>query len=115
MKNLENLTLKTREKAAIKDATALLKERFSVQEVILFGSKARGDSDRDSDIDLLLLTNQSLHWRQRHAIVDALFDIEMKHDVMISIVVNTVNDWRHGVCTELPIHEEISREGVTIQ
>lgn len=115
MRNLDDLTLGTGEKDAIKDATKILKERFPVRDVILFGSKARGDSSLDSDIDLLLLTTQPLHWKERHAIVDALFEVEMKHGVVISIVANTLHDWQDGLCTVLPIHDEIDREGVIIQ
>lgn len=115
MRNLDDLTLGRNEKEAIKEATKILKERFPVRDVILFGSKARGDSNLASDIDLLLLTTQPLHWKERHAIIDVLFEVEMKHDVVISIVANTVYDWREGICTVLPIHEEINREGITIQ
>jgi len=115
LRNLDDLTLKRNEWAAIQEATGILKERFPVRDVILFGSKVRGNSDKDSDIDLLLLTTQPLHWRERHAIVDELFEVEMRHDVAISIVVNTVHDWHEGRCTVLPIHEEIKRAGVTIQ
>jgi predicted nucleotidyltransferase len=115
LRTLDDLTLTKKEKEAIKEATGILKERFPIRDVVLFGSKARGDSEDGSDIDLLLLTDQPLHWKERHAIVDALFEVEMKHDVVISIMVNTVYDWHEGICTVLPIHEEINREGVTIQ
>ncbi|SPD76379.1 putative DNA polymerase beta domain protein region [uncultured Desulfobacterium sp.] len=115
MRILDDLTLRKNEKDAIRAATKILKTRFPVRDVILFGSKARGDSDKESDIDLLLLTGKPLHWKERHAIIEALFDVEMKHDVVISIVVNTVYDWQEGICTVLPIHEEIKREGVPIQ
>jgi len=47
----------------------MLKEKFPVKEVILFGSKARGDSDEESDIDLLLVTTRSIHWRERQTII----------------------------------------------
>jgi len=114
MKTIDDLPLRDNEKKAIREATRILKERFPVRDVILFGSKARGDSSDESDIDLLLLTSKPVHWRERHAIIDALFDVEMKHDVVISIVVNTLYDWNEGVCTVLPIHEEIAREGVAI-
>lgn len=114
MKTIEEIPLKGNEKKAILEATRMLKERFSIKDVILFGSKARGDSSEESDIDLLLLTTEPLHWKDRHAIIEALFDIEMKHDVVISIIVNTIHDWQRGLCTLLPIHEEIDREGITI-
>lgn len=45
----------------------------------------------------------------------ALFDVEMKHDVIISIIINTLHDWNEGVCTALPIHDEINREGMAMQ
>ncbi|MBW2066481.1 MAG: nucleotidyltransferase domain-containing protein, partial [Deltaproteobacteria bacterium] len=99
MKTIDDLPLRDNEKKAIREATRILKERFPVRDVILFGSKARGDSSDESDIDLLLLTSKPVHWRERHAIIDALFDVEMKHDVVISIVVNTLYDWNEGVCT----------------
>lgn len=114
MRNLDDLTLSRDEREAIEEATRILKERFPVRDVILFGSKVRGESSKDSDIDLLLLTTQPIHWKERHAIVDALFEVEMRYDVVINIVVNTVHDWHEGMCTVLPIHEEINREGVTI-
>lgn len=114
MRNLDDLTLSRDEREAIEEATRILKERFPVRDVILFGSKVRGESSKDSDIDLLLLTTQPIHWKERHAIVDALFEVEMRYDVVINIVVNTVRDWHEGMCTVLPIHEEINREGVTI-
>lgn len=115
MKTIDNLPLRENEKKAIHEATKMLKEKFPVKEVILFGSKARGDSSEESDIDLLLLTDGPLHWKERHAIIEALFDVEMKHDVVISIVVNAVQDWKEGICTLLPLHEEVNREGVAIQ
>jgi len=115
MKTLDDLSLKDNEKEAIREATGMLKGQFPVKEVILFGSKARENSSEESDIDLLLLTSQPLYWKVRHAIIDALFDIEMKHEVVISIVVNTVYDWQEGICSVLPIHKEINREGVMIQ
>jgi predicted nucleotidyltransferase len=114
VKTLEDLALKNNEKQAIREATRMLKQRFPVKDVILFGSKARGDDDPESDIDLLLLTTRPIHWKERHSIIEALFDIEMKYDVVISIIVNPVNEWQTGLSSLLPIHEEINREGVTV-
>ena len=114
MKTLNDLSLKDNEREAIREATRMLKEKFPVKEVILFGSKARGDDDPESDIDLLLLTTRPIHWKERHSIVEALFDIEMKYDVVISIIVNSVNDWQTGHSSLLPIHEEITQEGIAI-
>ena len=114
MRTLNDLSLKDNEREAIREATLMLKEKFPVNEVILFGSKARGDDDPEFDIDLLLLTTRPIHWKERHSIVEALFDIEMKYDVVISIIVNSVNDWQTGLSSLLPIREEINQEGIPL-
>jgi len=112
MKNIDELNLNEREKRAIAEASRILKKRFPVKEVILFGSKARGDDDEESDIDLMLLTTRSIHWKERHTIIDALFDIGIDHDVIFSILDTTVSEFENGIFSTFPIHEEITRDGV---
>ena len=36
-----------------------------LEEVILFGSRARGDFRKDSDWDILIITERELGWRER--------------------------------------------------
>jgi predicted nucleotidyltransferase len=115
MKTIDDLSVKDYEKKAIREATKMLKERFPVKEIILFGSKARGDSDEESDIDLLLVTKASIHWKERQAIIHALFDIGMKHDVIFSILDTSESDFNKGIFTAFPIYQEIIREGVPAQ
>ena len=87
-------------------------EKYKLQDIRIFGSSARGEQREDSDIDILLLTSRPIDWREREAIIDALFDIEMAYDVLISILVKTSTEWENGVCTVSPVHQEISKEGV---
>lgn len=111
MKTIDELQLRDREKQSIRKATRLLKEIFFVKEVILFGSKARGTDDPESDIDLLLLTSKPLHWKERESIINTLFDIEMEFDVVISILDTTVAEWNNGIFTKFPIHATICHDG----
>lgn len=80
--------------------------------VKLFGSKATGRDDAESDIDLLVLTSRPLHWRERDAVTDALFDIEMEFDVVISTLVVSEQDWLYGPYQVLAIRAEVDRHGV---
>ena len=113
MKNLEDLKLRSNEREAIREASRMLKEKFPVKEIVLFGSKARGDSDEESDIDLFLVTKHSIHWRERQAIIHALFDMGMKHDVIFSILDTTEGDFGKGIFSAFPIYKEIIKEGVS--
>ena len=114
MKTLAQLSLDERDRAAIAEAVGLLRSRFPVERVMLYGSKARGTDDEESDIDLLVLTSRKLEWRERDAITDALFDIELAHGVVISSLVLPAAEWERGRFTILPIHEEIEDSGVLV-
>lgn len=114
MKKLAQISLDERDRVAIAEAVGLLRSRFPVERVMLYGSKARGTDDEESDIDLLVLTSRKLGWKERDAITDALFDIELAHGVVISSLVLPAAEWEQGRFTVLPIHEEIEESGVLV-
>jgi len=114
MKDIEKTNLSQNERNAIKSAVAELKKRFPVERVILFGSKARGTSDRHSDIDLLIITSRELHWKEEKEVVEILFDIGMEYDVIFSPLFSTSEEWEGGVFTRFPIYQEIIRDGAVI-
>ena len=114
MKSFESVSLMKNESDAIKAAIKILKSEFSVSKVILFGSKARGDHDEHSDIDLLVVASKLLHWKEEKAIVGALFDIGMKYDVIFSPLFTFVDEWENGIFTKFPVYQEISRDGAVV-
>ncbi len=69
MKSFESTSLMKNESDAIDAAVRMLKNEFSAVKVILFGSKARGNHDEHSDIDLLVVASMLLHWKKEKAIV----------------------------------------------
>jgi predicted nucleotidyltransferase len=52
MKTLEQIPLLEKDRQAIGEAAAILRRRFPISQLVLFGSKARGDDGAESDIDL---------------------------------------------------------------
>ena len=101
MRALCDVELHPNDQAAIVAAAAVLRKRFPVEAVHLFGSTATGRDDPESDIDLLVLTSRPLHWRERDTITDILFDVEMRFE-----------EWQHGPYQVLAIRDEIERDGV---
>jgi predicted nucleotidyltransferase len=114
MKSFESVSLMKNENEAIKAAIKMLKSEFSVVKVILFGSKARGDHDEYSDIDLLVVASKSLHWKEEKAIIGALFDIGMEYDVIFSPLFTSVDEWENGIFTEFPVYQEILQDGAVV-
>ncbi|MFQ5807616.1 MAG: nucleotidyltransferase domain-containing protein [Phycisphaerae bacterium] len=112
VRTLQDIPLAENDREAIEAAVRLLQGAFPVEQVILFGSKARGSGDEESDIDLLVLTSRKLDWPEEDAITAALFDVELAHDVVISTLIIPADEWVTGVYRVLPIHDEIGRDGV---
>lgn len=112
MQTISDLPLKTNDRLAIEAAVKLLINKFPVERVILYGSKVSGQDHEESDIDLLVLTQHPLSWQERDAITDAIFDIELAHDVVMSTLVVAYTEWMTGHYTLLPIHHEITKHGV---
>jgi uncharacterized protein len=114
MRLWEDLRLAAKDRNAIWAAARVLREQFPVAEILLFGSKSRGDDGVDSDIDLLVLTSRPLSHRERHDVCDALFPVEMAHDVLISPLVIPEAEWTTGAFSVLPIRAEVDEQGVRV-
>ena len=114
MKNWLNTHLKINERRAIQRAAHILKNRFPVNQIILFGSKSRSGGSPHSDIDLLLICATPLKWREEKAVSDLLFDIGMEYDVIFSPLFTNKDEWNGGIFMSFPIFKEIQKEGAIV-
>jgi predicted nucleotidyltransferase len=114
MRKLENVKLSQKERDSILEASRLLRSDLPVTRLILFGSKARGTGEPDSDIDLLVLTSCPVSSKLREAISDRLADINLKTDVLLTSVVVSEEDWSNGLIHYMLIHDEAERDGCEI-
>ena len=112
MRALDQVRLKENDRRAVERAAAILRERFPVDRVVLFGSKARGDDDAESDIDLLILTSRPVSHAERSRMTEALFGLQLELEVVISKFVVPRAQWEHGLYQVMPIRREIERDGV---
>lgn len=82
--------------------------------IILFGSRARGDAEIDSDWDFLILTQKidtdSISNRLRKIM---LHEIEIKYDVAISLIVKNGDVWNNDYAFT-NIYESIVEEGIQL-
>lgn len=73
---------------AVKEAlNALIDDHFRL---ILFGSRARGDHEPDSDVDLMIVLPDKLYGvEMKRRILDRVSDFSLRHDFMFSAVVTS--------------------------
>ena len=87
---------------------------YAGAEAILFGSQARGQAGAESDVDLLVLVEETITSEQEKAIHDDIYEISLDFDVVISAIILTKQQWNSPVSAILPLHQNIEREGVLV-
>ncbi|MCW7077808.1 MAG: nucleotidyltransferase domain-containing protein [Canidatus Methanoxibalbensis ujae] len=61
--------------------------RDKIKKIILYGSHARGEATKDSDIDLLVLIDDSIDpFEVRRSLSDLLFDILLEKGELVSVI-----------------------------
>ncbi|HID64244.1 MAG TPA: HEPN domain-containing protein [Anaerolineae bacterium] len=78
-----------------------------VQRVVLFGSRARGDHDAESDVDLLVVTAEE----QDKAVVDSLTP---KDDVVFFTLSMSEAKYRRYQRLQLPLYVNLRRDGIEL-
>ncbi len=82
-------------------------------DVILYGSRARGDERPDSDWDILILTDYSVDLITERKFRNKLYDLELETGEPLSIFVYSKNDWQTKQRIT-PFYENVTQEGVRI-
>lgn len=90
-----------------------IKEIDSQAEIILFGSRARGDARKDSDWDLLILTDYPVSFQDEQRFRHHLFDLELELGEAFSTFVYSKSEWemKHAVT---PLYQNVVKEGVRL-
>lgn len=86
-----------------------------LKSIILFGSYARGDYDPDSDIDIMALLDLDI-WEQkkyREALAEAVTDLSLKYEVLISVIENNSSDF-DARALYVPFYKNVHQEGIRI-
>jgi len=86
-----------------------------LHEIILFGSYARGDFDKESDIDIIVLVDMPDVELNNYisVVTDATYDLDLKYNILLSIVLKDINQFNLWKAT-LPFYMNIVAEGVKI-
>ena len=107
--------LSQRESDALREFSARIHAALgsNLQELRLFGSKARGDSQRDSDIDVLVVVTDDRVGAEDLAI-DIAFDINVASDLYISPRVVTAGSLIDPVWRTTLFVQTVMREGIAL-
>lgn len=102
-------------KRALVGLKKVLTDRFGSDiELYLFGSIARNDYEPDSDIDILVLFPGEVDTRLMEEVFDVAYDVELEHDVVFGIVVQSNEFWASEKAAVMPFRQNLQREAVKL-
>ena len=114
MKLLSDLQLPAPLCNALQAARERITAEFCVDRLVLFGSLVRGESDAESDVDLLIVLTERPTHEMRDRITGLILDINLEYDTNLSELIVDRQTWDGGLPAALPIHKEIEEEGIPL-
>ncbi len=84
--------------------------------IILYGSYARNENTSESDIDIMVLVNETEDKIREYedSITDIMVDLSLEYEVVISIYTQNVQDYEKQLKV-LPFLMNIHKEGIIIR
>ena len=97
----------------IKQVKELLGIRL--KKIILYGSYARGDYNKQSDVDIMILTDLSFEEIEeyRDKISDIAYDIELSKGIILSPVIKNIEKYNSRI-NFVPFYKNVEKEGVVL-
>jgi len=115
-KKLSHLT--HNERAALDSLVGRLVQVYNrdLLRVVLFGSKARGDFDEESDLDLLIVVRMldGDYWKHWHQIVDLTWNIELSYGIVTTLVIKDETGYKTMQEHGLLLFRNIQNDGMVL-
>lgn len=91
-----------------------IKNIESSAKIILYGSRARGDAEPESDYDLLILTDGEVTIDREDVFRRQLFSIELETGAVLTVILMREKDWNSTLYNAMPLCQNIQREGIVL-
>jgi uncharacterized protein len=105
----------SKKETILKRITELAFLKYPDSEIYLYGSRARGDSKKLSDWDLLILLNaKNISFEIETKLMDEFYELELETGEIFSTLVYSKTEWskNHSLT---PLFENIQKEGIRIK
>jgi predicted nucleotidyltransferase len=102
------------EKELLRQCKEAARQLAADAELVLYGSRARGDAETESDYDLLVLLETPASEDVERRISSAIYRIERDAGIVISVQIYHRKEWDTRRRRSTPLHQNIDRDGVVV-
>jgi len=104
----------TQEADILAKLKAKLQRRLPLSRLVLFGSRARGDADLDSDLDVLVVLNTPVSREVEDYVNDCAWEAGLEHGIVVVPVTVSRLDWEEGLLSSSLLAIAVRQEGITV-
>ena len=105
--------MQERDLKVIERFKSLVSQRVKVHEIRVFGSRARGAANEESDLDVLVVVENLDHEIERY-ISDCAWEAGFPEDIIVMPIVLSLDTLRNSPIRESIFIKNVYREGVTV-
>ncbi len=97
----------------LKDVIDIIRHDANTSRIILFGSRARGDYQPDSDYDIMVLTKDAPHERD---ITRKIYRDLIKHNIYLGVELFSMSEakWKRAKAHKSYFYQDVDKEGIVI-
>ncbi|MEW6541888.1 MAG: nucleotidyltransferase domain-containing protein [Bacillota bacterium] len=103
-----------RDKSNLWACKATIRSVLPDAKLVLYGSRARGDAEPESDFDLLVLVPAPVSQATLQKLSDAIYDVELERGIVVSCLVCSDEEWNSSPWRVSPFRVNVEREGIVL-
>ncbi len=103
-----------RELNLIQHFKTLLDQHLKGYQVIAFGSRVRGDADEDSDLDILVITEEPFNESTEDYVSHCAWETGLEEGIVISTIVSSRQEWEEGPQRASLLALAVRNEGIPV-
>lgn len=103
--------MKREQQKILQEFAEKVRTKYPEAQIWAFGSYAKGTATSESDLDICVVIPE-MQQQDRLAISDLAWEIGLAHDLYLSTVVFSENDFERGAISVSPLLDAIRNEGI---